>query len=304
MGIFSNLGKFTEKLKLVNSNILITGQYVDSRTHISCKCLIDGYEWLATPSNLMQGCGCPVCAYQIIVKGINDIATTHPHLVKYFVNEEDTYKYSAGSGIRVKTKCPICNSIKETTIKKLQEREYACLSCGDGVSYPSKFMHNLLNQFGLDFQVEKKFDWSNNKRYDFYIPFIKGIIEVNGMQHYEYTCRGRTLEEEQESDKIKKELALSNNIEHYIVIDCRYSNLDFIKNNIMNSKLAELFDISSLDWNRCHENSCRSLIKEACDLWNSGKNVEEIRKLLKRDKLTVRKYLKMGAKINLCIYGR
>ncbi len=39
-----------------------------------------GHEWHATISNRVIGNGCPVCAGQMVVAGLNDMATTHPDL--------------------------------------------------------------------------------------------------------------------------------------------------------------------------------------------------------------------------------
>ena len=42
--------------------MIILGKYVNSSTHIQCKCSIDNYEWMATPNKLLQGRSCPRCA--------------------------------------------------------------------------------------------------------------------------------------------------------------------------------------------------------------------------------------------------
>ena len=52
--------KFYEKNENAE-NIEILGEYINSRTKIKCKCKIDGYEWEATPNNLLNGTGCHKC---------------------------------------------------------------------------------------------------------------------------------------------------------------------------------------------------------------------------------------------------
>ena len=50
------------------------------------------------------------------------------------------------------------------------------------------------------------FEWSENKRYDVYIPYLNCIVENHGEQHYNNSFKslnGRTLEEEQKNDKYK-----------------------------------------------------------------------------------------------------
>lgn len=53
--------EYVAKLKTINPDIIIVGNYINSNTPILHKCLIDGYEWLAYPSNVLAGCGCPQC---------------------------------------------------------------------------------------------------------------------------------------------------------------------------------------------------------------------------------------------------
>lgn len=53
--------EFINKINKINSNIKIIGEYIDSKTKIKCKCLIDGNEWEANPKDLVQGTGCPLC---------------------------------------------------------------------------------------------------------------------------------------------------------------------------------------------------------------------------------------------------
>ena len=52
---------FKDKLSLINDDIIILGEYVGCKTKILCKCKIDGHIWEALPTNLLNGCGCPVC---------------------------------------------------------------------------------------------------------------------------------------------------------------------------------------------------------------------------------------------------
>jgi hypothetical protein len=53
--------EFEKELFSINSNILIIGKLVGMHKKIRVRCLIDGYEWDAIPSNLLQSVGCPRC---------------------------------------------------------------------------------------------------------------------------------------------------------------------------------------------------------------------------------------------------
>jgi hypothetical protein len=106
------------------------------------------------------------------------------------------------------------------------------------------------------------------------------------------------------NDNFKRSTAYDNKIINYIEVDCRKSELDWIKNNILKSELTKLINLRDIDWNECAELSYRSLLKKACDLWNSGiKSTVKIGQLLRLDRSTIIRYLKKGEKIGLCNYN-
>ncbi|NFH00786.1 hypothetical protein FC831_10750 [Clostridium botulinum] len=277
------------------------------------KCLDCEYEGNISEDNLLKHKGCTCCNGKTVVKGINDIATTHPYLVEYFVNIEDAYKYSFGSNKKVFCKCSYCGFTKEMKISDLYKQGLGCSKCGVGISYPEKLMFNILEQLYVDFvtQLSKKnFQWCNNHRYDFYFKFNNEeyILETHGLQHYE-NCKGMykdKLQEQQENDKLKKELALINGIKekNYIVIDCRKSELEWIKQNVLNSRLNEIFDLSKIDWLKCEEFALSNLVKKACDLWESDiHSTSKIGEIIKYNSNTICSWLKQGTKLGWCNYN-
>lgn len=64
--------EFKERMQDVNSNIEITSQYKESQVKVDCRCKICGFEWKATPSNLLRGRSCSACSAS---KGEHEIAT-------------------------------------------------------------------------------------------------------------------------------------------------------------------------------------------------------------------------------------
>lgn len=294
--------KITKKAKTKTGVTYIKGYRI--------KCLKCGYIHEKSEGKLKIGNSCPCCCKnpQVVVKGINDVATTHPHLVKYFVNIEDAYTHTYASNKKCIMKCPECGFEKWMTCADLFIKGFSCNRCGDGVSYPNKFVTNILTQLGIDFEVEKVFDWANDKRYDIYIPSLNIIIENHGRQHYENSfeyCGGRSLEEEQENDRLKKELALNNNIKYYIVLDCRESTFKWIRKSIIDSRLLELlsFKENDVDWLKCEEYCATSMVKIVSDIWeNETKNTKEIEKIVKLKRSAVVKYLKIGRSLGWCNY--
>ena len=233
-------------------------------------------------------------------------------MVKYFYNKNDAENYTFQSNKKIKMICPDCGCVKDMVICNLYNQGFGCTECGDGVSYPEKYVISVLNQLNIKFESQKTFKWStkisndiHRRIYDIYIESLNLIIEVNGNYHYKETKIGnKSIDEIRLNDAYKKELALQNNIKYYIELDCEKSNSKYIKENILNSKLAELFDLNNIDWKKCEEYSLCNLVKEACNYWNNGiKSTTEIGGKMGLISQTISKYLKQGAKFGWCDYS-
>lgn len=266
-------------------------------------------DWIIESSLVTSGTGCNVCASKKSALGINTIYDTDPWMMDLGVSEEDAKGCVRSSNKSIKVTCPNCGSIKKISPYVIYRTKSIGCKCGDGTSYSEKFVNCILSQLNVKFitQLSKSnFLWCKNYKYDFYIPKHNIVIETHGEQHYK-KANGfrRTLEEEQENDKIKKELALSNKIEYYIIIDCRKSELEWIKNNILNSELNKLFDLSNINWLKCEEFALKNIVKEVCEYWNN-KNDEEsttdLGKIFGYDRTTIRNYLKKGTKLGWTSY--
>lgn len=263
-------------------------------------------------NSLKKGFNCACCSNRVVVSGINDIKTTDPWMTKW-ISEEDAKSHTKGSGEKINVTCPDCGNKKRMRIDLIYSGKSISCTCSDGISYPEKFMTSMMSQIGINFKTQVTrtvFNWCD-KRYDFYIPSLNMIIETHGIQHYEETRRNgaRTLEEEHENDRLKKELALNNGIEHYIELDCRHSNLEYIKNSILNSDLSKLFDLSKIDWLKCEEFSLKNIVKEVCDYWNNKDEWETTCTIANNNEWgisgisTIIRYLKIGSELGWCNYN-
>ena len=253
-----------------------------------------------------------ISSYIIKCTQCNTIFITHPHIVSmYSIKKEDAIKYSFGSNVKIIVKCPECGAEKEIRIHNLIRKNFNCPKCSDGVPYSEKFMFNVLEQLNIDFQTQLSkttFKWCGNYKYDNYLIKTKCIIETHGLQHYEIiknTNWGKTLEEIQENDIEKEQLAKDNDIKNYIVLDCRKSELEWIKDSLMTSELPELlnFKEEDIDWLKCHEYACSNLIKKTCELWNCGFKISVIAQMQKINRTTVVKHLKQASEFGWCFYN-
>jgi len=313
-----------DTLKSKNRDLVITNrEYRDSPYNIGKKlkwykytCNKCGWtEGWVTENNLLKikerGCAC--CSNHKSVLGINTMWDTSKWMCNLGVSEKDAKEYNKTSNKKIIVTCPDCGREKKITIYDIYYNHSIACICGDNFSYPEKLFFNVLEQINIDFKwqlTKTTFEWCKDYRYDFYVPSINCIIETHGGQHYKEHSRNskfdRSLKEEQKNDKNKKELAIKNGIEkeNYIVIDCRKSDLEFIKYKIIHSRLNELYDLNKIDWLKCHEYALCNLVKEACEYKNNNPNLStlDIGKIMKLTHPTVRGYLKKGSILNWCIY--
>ena len=252
-------------------NLNIKGYKLLSNNYINCdkKLLFqcpEGHKFEMSWDNFHQGQRCPYCCNspKKIELGINTIWDTDRWMCDLGVSEKDAKKYSRCSSKKITVICPNCGREKEITPNKIYTRKSIECICKSKTSYSEKFLISLLDQLNINYVKEYSPKWSNNKRYDFYLKDYNYIIETHGKQHYtQYGFKslgGKTLEEEQENDEYKKQLALKNNIDNYIILDCRKSELKWIKNSILNSDLNNIFNLNEVDWLKCEQNALENPI--------------------------------------------
>lgn len=270
-------------------------------------------EYWITEYHLVEGKGCACCSGKIVVPTINAIYVTDKWMVDLGVDAEESKRFASRSNKKVKVKCPHCGREDNKVCADIYGNKSIGCTCGDGFSYPEKFMYSVLKQLGIEFETQltkSTLKWCDKYRYDFYIPSLNMIIETHGMQHYKESfssCGGKDMKQEQDNDVIKKKLAISNGIkeEGYIVIDCRESSSEWIKNNILSSRLKDIFDLSKINWQKCEMFAINNLAKSICDYWNNKEEVKMISNLIEKFSIsrnTAINYLKKGAKLGWCNY--
>ena len=315
MGIPYTNEEFLKKLKENNVKHIPIENYLNTHTKIKWMCYKNNkHIFEASPCYMYKRKhdGCIYCNSLKAFTGETDLWTVRPDIASMLLNPDDGYKYLSKSGKKLDWVCPNCNKIiRNKSICNVTKYGLSCPYCSDSMSFSEKIVSNLLSQLNLNFIHDRATNWSKNKRYDFYIPSIDLIIETNGIQHYErsfctyssFKRKPRTVEEEIKNDKYKKELALSNGIKYYIELDCRYSNFDYIKNNILKSDLSKIFDLSKIDWNKCFNSTTTSNVIICSDLWNDGiKDSSKISDITGIHISTVIKNLKRASQIGLCDY--
>jgi len=331
IGKYSNEYRYNVNDKFTDNNRNITLIKQETRTVVMpkrtdnvrgyiYKCNICGWEngWLPE-TMVIRGIGCSCCSGTTVVEGINDIPTTAPWMVDFFPDGYEQAKlYAKRSEKKLRFKCPYCGKIseKERSISNLYRTKSIPCMCNDKMSASERYMHNLLNQLLVDNQItnynsEIKFDWCKFYNsftqkytfgiYDFIIEEKKLIIETDGGFHrMDNKISGQTKEESKYRDDKKDYLA---NINGYKVI--RISDEGDIKNNILNSELASLFNLNVVNWNKCIESSCNNMVRVVCDFKRVHQNysVKRISSEFHLGEERVRSWLKIGNSLGWCVHN-
>lgn len=219
---------------------------------------------------------------------------------------DDCFGISPYSNKKFYIKCNYCNKLSKTKkdLNHVQRYGFKCGFCDERYKTPEKFMCNILEQLNIDFipQLSRSTtQWCYTYKYDFYIPSLNAIIETNGEQHYRYVGFKRTLEQEQMNDLFKRKCA-EGHVDNYIVIDCRYSTLEWLKENTI-KELSSYFDLSNINWELAYEESQSSLIRKAWELWDNGiHSTKEIGDILGKHRKTIKEWLKKGNECGKCSY--
>ncbi len=297
--------KFVEEVNALDPTTTVIGIYSGAFTPIDFLCK-NKHIYKMRPMSFLNGYRCPYCSNRKVLIGYNDIETTRPDVAKLFTNQENIYKYTSQSREKINFTCPWCGKIQAKHIYAISECGFSCKYCSNNISYPNKFGRALFDQLLADnYEAEWQPEWAKPYSYDFYFELNadKYIVEFDGAFHFEKDEKfGKTLEERQNRDKVKNELAYSHGI-HMIRINCIESKCDFIKNNIITSELNNLFDLSNIDWKQCNEKAHSNFVKEACNLYmNVSKDYNYIAKALHIGESTARQYIRKGIELGWCDY--
>lgn len=107
-----------------------------------------------------------------------------------------------------------------------------------------RLVRSILDRSGVQFEQEKQFKdlYNSLYRFDFYIPSIPAVIEVNGMQHYVFTKQFHANRSDflkaQERDRRKLAYCLANGIKAYCIPYWEMGNINTIDDIFQDKFLA------------------------------------------------------------------
>lgn len=175
------------------------------------KCHKCGYKWKAKVSNRVKGRGCPVCGNRKIIKGINDLATTHPQIAKEWHPTRNgkltPYDVSYGNGKRVYWLCPKGHEYKTSINHRTSGTGTKCPICNKGrqSSFAEQAVYYYVKKEYPDALNKYKPDFLKLMELDIYIPSRKTAIEYDGAPWH----KKDNLKKEQKKYQLCKENGIS-----------------------------------------------------------------------------------------------
>lgn len=147
-----------ERLKEINPNIeIISKEYINSRSKLLCRCLIDGYEWEVTWNHLRNGRGCPKCrgGVRLSLNHIkNEIYLKNPNIE---ILSDEYINHTS----KLKLKCKLDGYIWETTWQSLQQGA-GCPKCAKNLPLNLEKIKNILKENNPNITVISNY-YKNNQ---------------------------------------------------------------------------------------------------------------------------------------------
>lgn len=101
-----------------------------------------------------------------------------------------------------------------------------CPKCSKKTSKGEQKIIDFLEKYKIPYVREKVFDWSDKKRYDFYLPEYNILIEYQGIQHFKTVNNyWIPLEEQQKIDLFKKNVAQEHGYNFFTINYNEYNQI-------------------------------------------------------------------------------
>ena len=180
--------------------------YVNNSTKVMIICPKHGEFW-QTPNSHTQGVGCPKCANES--NGERCRSSKEDFIKKARKVHGDKYDYSKVEYVNNHTKiCIICPEHGEFWQKPNSHLSgQGCQKCN--LSHLERSVMNYLNDVGIAYDYQKRFNWLGLQSLDFYLPDYSVSIECQGRQHFfpvDYFGGDKAFKNTLERDKRKKAL--------------------------------------------------------------------------------------------------
>lgn len=172
--------EYINNLRDANPNVIALEEYINIKTPILHKCLIDNHVWKVSPACTLQGCRCPKCAGNL--KKTHDEYIQALFLVNPDIEAMESYKDA---------KTPILHRCKRDGYEWKVAPSNILSGQGCPVCLESdgeRQVRHWLEKHCVKYQYQYKFVDCKDKKelpFDFYLLDYNILIEYDGQQHFE-----------------------------------------------------------------------------------------------------------------------
>ena len=208
--------QYMQDLYVINKNIVVVENYINTDTPILHRCKICGYEWSIKPNHTLSGHGCPICASK---RNADLKRKSHEEYVQelFSINPNieplETY---ISNPTAIMHRCKTCGY--EWKIDPNHTlRGQGCPECNE--SHGEKEIAQWLQSNNILYIPQYKFNNCRNKHplpFDFYLPQHNMCIEYDGKQHFEpieWFGGVENFRNQQQIDEIKNDYCKNNHID-------------------------------------------------------------------------------------------
>lgn len=162
MGKMKTHEEYISEVAKINPNIEVIDKYINARTSILHRCLIDGNEWYAKPDNILHGKGCPICGR---LKTIYGTTKTHEQYIidveRVNPNIEVLGEYKTAH-TKILHKCKIDGYEWMVTPNDILNG-YGCPLCGGHMKMNTAVFKNKISQVNDNIEIVGKYYNSKTK---------------------------------------------------------------------------------------------------------------------------------------------
>ena len=235
-------------------------EYRGNKTKVCIMCPIHGEFW-QKPNTHLNGSGCRKCSYEMTPR--NDRKQREIFIEDAIKVHGKKYDYSKVEYINNKT--PVCIICHDKDKYGVEHGEFwqrpdnhlhgqRCPKCANKMSLLEKKICEICHKHNIQYEWQKKFDWLNEQRLDFYLPEYKVAIECQGEQHFkpiDFAGKGKNWAQSQfEKTKI----------------------YDRAKKNVCNENGVDIIYYTSKDIKEKYNTDCITDLRQLITILNKKKN--------------------------------
>lgn len=208
--------QYVEELKIVNPNVIVIGEYVNTKTKIKHRCLVHNIDWDVSPDCALQGGGCIECwkeKLHLFHARTHEEYVAELRIVNSNIIAVEQY---INANTPILHRCLVDGNEWCATPSSIIYGGCGCPKCNE--SNGERCVRIWLENNDFKYIRQKAFKDCCDKHvlpFDFYLPDYNTIIEYDGKQHYEpieYFGGQKTFEYTQKHDRIKNEYCKNHNI--------------------------------------------------------------------------------------------